>query len=449
MPPSLTSPSNYEGPTSEHKSLPCVLFTLQSDLYQWPSRAPSHNRFVRQDGSKSVWSCLHQLHTFERTLDFRALTTSMRSSPSDDWSIRQDGSKCLKSSLHLLHTFKLILNFRAATTRTWKAPSNNKSISICQNCSKSTGSSVNFLHTCKLILGRRAVSSTSWVTPSQNWSIIQDRSKCARSCMKPAFTPLSWSWISELSPSLRQQRQHPKSQLIHPPGWQQMRRKFLAPAGDLWADVGLQSCLRNVFFGTPSNDWLVCQDCGECAGSCLNLLHTLQLILHLKVAATIDWMAPCDNSVTSTAPQCKKRLVLPLSLLPARQWLSGGLPPELLQLAETLQDQANALQQQPSRSPVEIISVPESSGPLLWRTLEAKVSRCDHSAELRWPEASNQTVKAMSSLCLFHMSWAKHCQTARAALCPSWIHQDLAQNIETEMQWKSVPPSCFRCCPHQ
>ena len=69
----------------------------------------------------------------------------------------------------------------------------------------------------------------------------------AREVAWTCFTPLSWSWISELSPSLRQQRQHPKSQLIHPPGWQQMRRKFLAPAGDLWADVGLQSCLRNVY----------------------------------------------------------------------------------------------------------------------------------------------------------------------------------------------------------
>ena len=55
----------------------------------------------------------------------------------------------------------------------------------------------------------------------------------------------------------------------------------------------------------PGNNGSICKDCSKCQICCLNMLHTLQLILNMRAVPTRPCFAPGNDPVTTTAPQCK------------------------------------------------------------------------------------------------------------------------------------------------
>ena len=99
--------------------------------------------------------------------------------------------------------------------------------------------------------------------------------------------------------------ENPKSRLTHQPGWQQMQNLF---AWTCWTPFSWSwtSELSPPNSASPQvHDWPISQDRSKCAMICLKLLDTLQLILDFRAVTTKVLIAPCDNSVTSMAKQCK------------------------------------------------------------------------------------------------------------------------------------------------
>ena len=178
-----------------------VVIALKSKITTRHGFAPSHEWPIGQDRSKCTVRCLNLLDTLQLILDYRAITTRVWFAPSHDWPICQDCSKRKTRCLDLLNTLQLILDYRAVTTVGWVAQVTADPIS--QDRSKRTKwiwrlCCLNLLDTLQLMLDLRAITTMGWAAPSHNWPISQIAAK-AYSAAWTCWTPLSWSWTSELS----------------------------------------------------------------------------------------------------------------------------------------------------------------------------------------------------------------------------------------------------------